>query len=257
MACLLIDKIDKHLQTIFYGVPMNDFEVKVMNNLSIETVTKAIVNETAKWGFKPIDYITLVNALMDLSLSKTSSNTGTVKVNETPGDETLDFPLIGEQVRIRLFNRDTDFKTVQKWLEDEFGRWFLLSRSYTRDTTLAQLVEDERNILGLITLPDQSPIGLMGYLDHDKFHKKAEIRKLIGDAEYREKGFAKEATMLWIQYGIKNLKLKKIYLNTIENNIRNVTLNKELGFQVEGILRKECMIDTKYYDLLRMGLTVD
>ena len=236
---------------------MNDFEIKVMNNLSIETVTKAIVDETSKWGFKPLDYITLVNAIMDLSMGKASNAVITEKKTENPRPEQSDFPLTGEQVSIRLFNKETDFKMVQTWLEDEFGRWFLLSRSYTRDTTLAQLMEDERNILGLITLPDETPIGLMGYLDHDKFHHKAELRKLIGETEYRERGYAKEATLLWIGYGIKGLNLKKIYLDTIENNIRNVTLNKELGFQVEGILRKECLIDDKYYDLLRMGLTVD
>ncbi len=166
-------------------------------------------------------------------------------------------PIIGDQVIIRLFNKEKDLETVQNWLEDNLGRWFLLSRSYARDNTLKKLIEDERNILGLITLKDSTPIGLMGYLDFDKESGKAEIRKLIGNAEYREKGLAKEATILWLRYGINNLKLKKIYLNTIENNIRNVTLNKELGFQVEGILRKECCVGDQYYDILRMGLIVD
>jgi RimJ/RimL family protein N-acetyltransferase len=43
----------------------------------------------------------------------------------------------------------------------------------------------------------------------------------------------------------------------IENNIRNVTLNKELGFQIEGILRKEIIIDSVYHDVLRMAYIVD
>lgn len=236
---------------------MNDFEIKVMNDMTVEAVSKAIINETSKWEFKNSDYITLINALLDLSLSKAQTDVSTKKVKEKQGQVKLNFPLTGEQIRIRLFDKDTDYNIVQRWLEDEFGRWFLLSRSYTRDVTLDQLIEDERNILGIIALPDYTPIGLMGYLDYDKFHHKVEMRKLIGEEKYREKGYAKEATMLWIQYGINNLGLKKIYLNTIENNIRNVTLNKEMGFQIEGILRKECFIDNDYYDLLRMGLVVD
>jgi len=236
---------------------MTDFEIKVMNDMTVEAVSKAIINETSKWEFKKSDYITLVNDLLDLSLSKAQTDVSTKKVKEKQGQVKLNFPLTGEQIRIRLFDKDTDYNIVQRWLEDEFGRWFLLSRSYTRDVTLDQLIEDERNILGIITLPDSTPIGLMGYLDYDEFHHKVEMRKLIAEVKYKEMGYAKEATMLWIQYGINNLGLKKIYLNTIENNIRNVTLNKELGFQIEGILRKECLIDNDYYDLLRMGLVVE
>ena len=38
----------------------------------------------------------------------------------------------------------------------------------------------------------------------------------------RGKGFAKEATKLWIQYGITKLDLKKIYLDRLDTNIRNI-----------------------------------
>jgi RimJ/RimL family protein N-acetyltransferase len=84
--------------------------------------------------------------------------------------------------------------------------------------------------------------------------RKAELRKLIGDAEQRRKGFAKEASALWIRYGFKALALKKIYLNTRDTDIRNVRLNEELGFVVEGVLRNEVLIDGTYHDVLRMGL---
>ncbi len=237
---------------------MNDYELKVMNNITIETVTKGIIDETSKWDFKPADYITLVNALLDLSLNKPPSEPQNGQQQSEKNQlVNIEFPLIGEQVRINRFDKDKDYKIAKRWLDDSFGRWFLLSRSYSRDTTFTELIEDERNLLGLISLNDSTPIGLMGYLDYDTNQHKAEMRKLIGEEEHRGKGFAKEATKLWIQYGTNNLGLKKIFLNTIENNIRNVTLNKELGFQIEGILRKECLIDNKYYDLLRMGLIAE
>ena len=53
---------------------MTDFEIKVMNVMTVEAVSKAIINETSKWKFKNSDYITLVDALLDLSLSKTQTD---------------------------------------------------------------------------------------------------------------------------------------------------------------------------------------
>jgi RimJ/RimL family protein N-acetyltransferase len=236
---------------------MNDFEMKVKDKITVETISKAIINEISKWDFKQSDYISIINNLLDLSLIKSTNNVSKVEKKEKAERIKIDFPLLGNQIRIRLFNKDVDYKIVQDWLKDESGRWFLLSRSASRDKSLLQIIEDRRNIFGIITLPDSTCIGLMGYLNYDQSNHKAEMRKLIGEEIHRGKGYAKEATTLWIKYGINNLGLKKIYLNTIENNIKNITLNKELGFQIEGILRKEFLINNDYYDVIRMGYLVD
>jgi len=236
---------------------MNDFEMKMRDSITVETISKTILDETAKWGFKPSDYMSLVNGLLDMSLTKSPQDELKEKTEEKSKRRKLDFPLHGKQIQVRLFDKNTDNKLVQDWLKDEAGRWFLLSRSSSSGKTLLQLLEDERNIFGIISLSDSTPIGLMGFLNYDQNNHKAEMRKLIGEEIHRGKGYAKEATMLWIQYGINNLGLKKIYLNTIENNIRNLTLNKELGFQIEGILRKEFIINNEYFDVIRMGYIVE
>jgi RimJ/RimL family protein N-acetyltransferase len=236
---------------------MNDFEMKMRDSITVETISKTILDETAKWGFKPSDYMLLVNGLLDLSLTKPPQKQSKEKNEEKSKRGKLDFPIRGKQINVRIFDKNTDYQTVQDWLKDEAGRWFLLSRSSSSSKTLQELLDDERNLFGIITLPDSTPIGLMGFLNYDQNNHKAEMRKLIGEEIHRGKGYAKEATMLWIQYGINNLGLKKIYLNTIENNIRNLTLNKELGFQIEGILRKEFVINNEYYDVIRMGYIVE
>jgi RimJ/RimL family protein N-acetyltransferase len=218
---------------------MNDYELKLKDDITVNTISKIIVSETSKLGFKRADYISLVNDLLDISIH--NENTIELKEKEeiSSGGAKFKFPIRGKNIHLRLFNMKTDFDVVQEWLNDNAGQWFLLDRSSYRDKTLNEIIEDGRNIFGIISLPDNNPIGLMAFLNYDQNNHKAEMRKLIGEKIHREKGYAKEATMLWIQYGIKNLGLKKIYLNTIENNIRNITLNRELGFQIEGLLRKE------------------
>ena len=106
----------------------------------------------------------------------------------------------------------------------------------------------------MITLKDGRAIGSVAFLDYDPVQRKAELRKLIGEPELRGKGYAKEASELWLRYGLGTLGLKKIYLNTLNTNLRNLRLNEELGFKIEGILRNEVYFDGQYHDVLRMGL---
>ena len=117
-----------------------------------------------------------------------------------------------------------------------------------------QLCNSDANLIGLIMFNDNHPIGLMAYLDVDYGQFKAELRKMIGEPEFRGRGLAKEASALWIDYGFSTLNLQKIYLNTLNTNIRNIRLNEELGFRVEGIMRNEVYFDNCFHDVLRMGL---
>jgi RimJ/RimL family protein N-acetyltransferase len=105
----------------------------------------------------------------------------------------------------------------------------------------------------MITTLEGKPIGALAYLDHDVDHKRAELRKLIGDPEFRGMGLAEEATQLWIAYGIHALHLEKIYVSTLQTHINNIKLNEKIGFQVEGLLRDEVLIDGTRHDVLRMG----
>lgn len=73
----------------------------------------------------------------------------------------------------------------------------------------------------------------------------------------RGRGCAPEATRLWIRYGSRALGIKKIYRNTLRPNIRNIKINEQFSFEVEGILRNEVFFDGEYHDILRMGLWCD
>jgi len=239
---------------------MNDkiLKEKLVNELSIEVIAKSIIKEAKEIGFRKGDYLKLANLLLDSAIKiDTGSQNGEAVDNiyYDPNSKSK-LPLEGDHILVREFTKDKDADNLKRWLEDEIGRYFILTRATSRTYKVDRLIDDENHILGVITLNDNTPIGIMAFLDHDKDQKKGELRKLIGEPAYRGKGFGKEATKLWIQYGISNLGLHKIYLNTLQTNVRNIRLNQELGFKVEGIFRDECIIDGKKYDLLRMGLVV-
>lgn len=227
-------------------------------DLTLETLSRSLCREAKSYGFMQIDYVKFVNLLLDASMQN-GFGTGRYGAPSEPDQSagTIDaatLPLQGAHVAIRQFDAEHDLPLFDRWLADPAGRYFLLSRTTSERLDIREVVHSKTTVLGIITLPDSTPIGAVAFLDYDPVQRKAELRKLIGDAEQRRKGFAKEASALWIRYGFKALALKKIYLNTRDTDIRNVRLNEELGFVVEGVLRNEVLIDGTYHDVLRMGL---
>lgn len=229
--------------------------------VTIETFSRSIYKEASKYGFDQVDVIKLINSLMDLCSSDVSVDLG-VRDNvfdylDVEPARFADLPVSGERVQIRPFNGGQDRELLESWLPDRYGRYFVLSGATAQKITVDALSSSESNHLGIVTLDDDLAIGAMAFLDHSRRQQRAELRKLIGDPIYRGKGLAEEATKLWVNYGIHGLGLKKIYVSTLQTQIANIRLNESIGFQVEGLLRNEVLIDGQRHDVLRMGLSVD
>lgn len=230
---------------------------------TLEAFARSFFKEASAYGFRQLDYLRFVNQLLEISMNDTESVTGPVVAPvsaERPSsqpDARHGLPIIGERVQIVALESAGDREIVRQWLPDKHGRHFLLSRTTSQGLDFDELVDSESNVFGLVVLPDGTPIGSVAYLDYDPVQHKAELRKLIGEPQMRGQGLAKEASRLWIHYGTQVLGLRKIYLNTLDTNIRNIKLNEELGFRFEGILRNEVFFDGEYHDLLRMGIWTD
>ncbi|MGA1865820.1 MAG: GNAT family N-acetyltransferase [bacterium] len=232
-----------------------DTQKKEIPQATIEMLARSFFRESYSYGFRQVDYLRFVNLLLDYAMkNKKKTKAPEESKNELKDPKAISLPLKGQRIIIRDLDASKDRINFEKWLEDEYGRYFLLSLTTAQAISFDDLIDKSYNIITIICLADYTPIGSVGFLNYDPIQKKAELRKLIGESKMRGMGLAREATQLWIQYGIKNLNLKKIYLNTLNTNIRNIKLNEELGFQVEGILRNEIFFDGKYHDLLRMGL---
>lgn len=225
---------------------------------SLEAIARNFFRDTKEYGFKQVDYLRFINHLLELSVLNGHS---AGKAHEFPVDYHIDpppsLPLIGEHVRVRAFSESTDRARVETWLKDPEGKYFLLSRTTATREHLDRAASGGGTILGVITLTDGTPVGLLAFLNVDQRQGKAELRKMIGEPAHRGKGLAREATQLWLGYGVSALGLRKIYVDTLDNNVRNIHLNEKLGFKVEGLLRAECVIDGEQRDILRMALLIE
>jgi len=85
-------------------------------------------------------------------------------------------------------------------------------------------------------------------------HGIGEYSILMVDKFEWGKGYAKEASILVINYCFETLKLRKIILGVVEDNQNAIELYLKLGFHVEGIYKKHGIYNAKLCDIYRMAL---
>jgi RimJ/RimL family protein N-acetyltransferase len=229
---------------------------KRIPNETIDAFARTIQLEARKYGFGLIDIVRLMNSLMDASLSgqNRSHELGGIGPESAAPVRLVDsFPLRSALLEIRLAEPG-DIQMFEEWLQDSYGRHFLLSCATAQQHRIEALMANVRNQLGIVALTDGTPIGAVAFLDIDRDQRRAELRKLIGVKSARGKGYAEEATRLWVEYGLRRLGLEKIYVSTLQNHLSNIRLNESVGFHVEGVLRQEVLLNGARHDVLRMGL---
>jgi RimJ/RimL family protein N-acetyltransferase len=204
----------------------------------------------------------LLNALMDLSAQEVSpridSGIDGVEGSNSFDDPALnvkDLPLTAPRLQIRMVDPAKDLAMLRSWQHDKYGRHFVFSCATAQETDLRELLSDSTNHVGVVSLKGGPPIGAVAFLDHDRTQRRAELRKVIGDPNARGRGYAEEATLLWIKYGIDRLGLDKIYVSTLQTDLRNIRLNERVGLRIEGVLVEEILKGDERVDVLRMGLS--
>ncbi len=97
--------------------------------------------------------------------------------------------------------------------------------------------------------------GIIGAENIDAESATLEMRKLVGDPEMHGKGIGKRATFLFLYYVFVIRKFRKVYLHSLDINIRNLNLNGKFGFELEGVFLEEVVVRNKRRDVIRMALT--
>lgn len=101
---------------------------------------------------------------------------------------------------------------------------------------------------------NSKPIGFFGLSNISKSNKNADLFIAIGEDDHRGKGVGKIAMKFIIDYGFKKLKLHKINLGVVKDNIPAVKLYQSLGFVIEGEMKDEVFYKGKFHDFLSMAI---
>lgn len=164
-------------------------------------------------------------------------------------------PISYDELRIREFN-ENDIENKLVWINDsnnnqflhynlplQYGKTLEWYRSRNRETRLDCVIE-YKNI----------PVGLVGILNIDKNNRKAEFYISMGNTEFKNKGIATKACLALIKYTFIELNLHKLYLTTDEENHIAHKLFEKVGFEKEGLFKKDLLHGGKYIDRVRYGL---
>ena len=97
-------------------------------------------------------------------------------------------------------------------------------------------------------------VGLIGAENIDERSRRLEMRKLVGKRELQGMGIGKRATFAFLYYAFRLLEFEKVYIYTTDVNVRNLNLNSQFGFTLEGVFLEELQGEDGRLDILRMGL---
>jgi RimJ/RimL family protein N-acetyltransferase len=160
--------------------------------------------------------------------------------------------IVGERLYLSPFNAD-DSEICAKWAQwmndrtvaDTYGGYHHLVSLASAKKTLEEL---QGYRFAIILLQGDTFIGHISLHDIDPLNRNAFIGIVIGEREYRNKGYGAEAIRLVLEYGFKTLNLHNIMLSVHADNCAGISCFKKVGFREAGRRREWVFKDGKYID---------
>ena len=169
--------------------------------------------------------------------------------------------LVGERIYLRPLDESDITEENIEWLNDtETTRFLEMTGAFpaTYDTMKQWLEKYENSTtnlaFALVHKSTDRHIGNIALTDINWIHRTAVISLLIGVKEFWGKGYGTESQSLIIDYAFNRLGVRKMHSNPIVSNIPSVKIAEKLGFQLEGVMRKDIFLEGEYHDKLRMGM---
>lgn len=170
--------------------------------------------------------------------------------------------LNGERVILRPFKEKHDKPLFKKWLSDpEVTDGFAMEEEDIKksiEDLEAKKIRWPKEII-FFTIEakksdDNITIGSCKICAIKPKNRSAEITIIIGEKEYRSKGYGAEAVKLLIDYGFNQLNLNRIGSSVFERNHRSLKMTKKIGFKKEGRTRKDTFYKDRFWDTVNFGL---
>ncbi|MCI0498742.1 MAG: GNAT family N-acetyltransferase [Planctomycetales bacterium] len=165
--------------------------------------------------------------------------------------------IVGDHVRLRPLT-EADMVLKVTWYNDAAVRKTLVvDEHFEQEKTMAwfrTLADNDARADFLVESLDGVPIGVTGLIDIDRKNKTAQCYCVIGEKAYWGQGLGTEIHSILFQWGFETLGIEKIWAHIRTNNPAIFRVVEKLGFQIEGTLRQDKIVDGQRIDLYHIGL---
>lgn len=168
--------------------------------------------------------------------------------------------LEGQDIYLRLMNEeDTDH--IIRWRNSDFVRRnFIYQKPFTREgheNWIRTMIDTGKVIQFMICTRENRPVGSVYLRDIDRTHNKAEFGIFIGEKDALGQGYGTQAARLMIGYAFKELKLHKLMLRVLAENVVARRSYEKAGFVQEAYLKDEVFLEGNYKDVIYMAVIHD
>lgn len=165
--------------------------------------------------------------------------------------------IVGKNISIRPIT-ESDLQMKVDWINDpDINKYLHYEIPLCLDKTVAwfqRASKDNTRYDLIIETTGKEPIGLIGLTGINQRYQTAEFYIAIGNKNFWGKGIGTEATSLINDWAFNSLGIYKLWATIRAENKAMIAMMKKVGYQVEGTLREERVVDGKRVDIVRMGL---
>jgi UDP-4-amino-4,6-dideoxy-N-acetyl-beta-L-altrosamine N-acetyltransferase len=170
----------------------------------------------------------------------------------------------GKKTRLRPI-KTGDIERLLKWRNDPEVRDYAMGYRFpiteAMETRWIEKVSDDQSksiiVFAIEDLADDKHVGITQLSRIDWISRFSYLSIMIGEKDRWDKGIGTESMHILLSYAFYCLNLRKIYLEVLNFNEKAKKFYEEIGFEIEGRLKKHIYLGNNYYDVIIMALFKD
>lgn len=166
--------------------------------------------------------------------------------------------LRGRKVNLRPVLKG-DLERAMRWVNDPDTRDFLMGHfPFTMEDEekwLKKINDEKPNSLTLaIETSEGQHIGSMGIHRISWRDRVGTTGAIIGESEFRNKGYGTEAKILLLHHAFNCMNLRKICSKAVAFNDRSIKYSMKCGYKEEARLKEHVFRKGRYWDLVHLAV---